>query len=45
MDKQLGIVYVHTPLTDFSCDYVLCPYFIPPGKGNCKNWGTGDENY
>lgn len=45
MDKHLGIVYVLTSLTDLSCNCVLCPCFTPPGKGNCKNQGNGDENY
>lgn len=45
MDKNLAIVYVLTPLTDLSWDCVLCPCFVPPGMGNCKNGGTGGENY
>lgn len=37
IDMPLGIVSVLTLLTDLSCDSVLCPCFIPPGTGNCKN--------
>lgn len=44
-DKYLALLTILTPLTDLSCDCVLCPCFIPPGMGNCKNRGTGDENY
>lgn len=44
INKQVGIVYALTPLTAFSWHCVLCLCFIPPGKGNCRNRGTGDKN-
>ena len=44
INKQVGIVYALTPSTAFSWHCVLCPCFISPGKGNCRNQGTGDEN-
>lgn len=43
INKWVGIVYALTPLPAFSWHYVLCPCFIPPGKGNSKNQVTGEE--
>lgn len=38
--KQLSIVHALTPLATFHCHYMLCPCFILPGKGNCRNLVT-----